>query len=500
MLFLLVLSVLGGCGGGSASPPPAVLPAEENPVLPPDVPFGAYVYQDTFRPGAPVLEFGESVRVGADVAPPAEALSAAGARGGAALSRGNVRDGVSASDVVEYVRTAARHNTSARSVSGLATYPDTQTMVVSLAEGPHTRGGSTRFARLTRHAVAILNTALPFGRQIRFDAHLKPGNTSGSGISGEILVHFIPKTDPLYPEGADPLELGRGNPNYYVKDQTAPAWEVSESGILYSKVILDPELVGSLSDADVVTVLLHELLHAMGFASHTDSRRFDSVMNDVGFYHGIAPRALIFPIDREGLLAAYTRFRPGASPGEIDAESLGPWSETSFHLRGDLDTGAGGVAFGVAFRNGLPQPWAFGPKPATTLGDNPSLSGSVTWRGALVGVTPAGRGVVGDSSLTLRMEDFRGELAFTEMRFESGATWSDGDLRYVVRVEEPGDIFRRADSEYRTIELPGGRGTGYQWSGKELGTITGAFFGARHEGMGGVLERHDISAAFGGKR
>ena len=36
--------------------------------------------------------------------------------------------------------------------------------------------------------------------------------------------------------------------------------------------------------------------------------------------------------------------------------------------------------------------------------------------------------------------------------------------------------------------------------GGDIGEVTGAFFGPRHEGMGGVLERHDLSAAFGGKR
>ncbi len=214
---------------------------------------------------------------------------------------------------------------------------------------------------------------------------------------------------------------------------------------------------------------------------------------------GFIPGRSRGPCDRDGLLAAYSRFPPGVKPEEISAETLKPWSDTSFHLRGDLGIGSGEVSFGVAFRNGLPQPWAMGPKPATILYDNPVLPGSVTWRGALVGVTPSGGGVVGDASLTLDMGDFLGELDFTGMRFESGATWGDGDLRYAIRADDLGNTFHRADTEYRIVELSGNR-TGYPWSGKDLGTVTGAFFGPRHEGMGGVLERHDLSAAFGGKR
>ena len=37
-------------------------------------------------------------------------------------------------------------------------------------------------------------------------------------------------------------------------------------------------------------------------------------------------------------------------------------------------------------------------------------------------------------------------------------------------------------------------------AGGDAGTVTGAFFGASHEGMGGVLVRDDLRAGFGGSR
>ena len=493
---VLILAALWGCGGGGGGPLPLpeTGPATESSGLPPGFPVNAYLWTDTFRPGSPVMEFGGSVHVGADVATAADALVASGGRNGVTLSRGTVRDGMGAEDVVRYLRVAASHNLAAGRVTGLATFPETPVPTVILVAGKETRNNDTRFARLTADAVRILNAALPFERQIRFSPHMVPEADGGAFLGrdlGEIWVQFIPKRHPVYPGDADPDELGRARVSYYVRDETAETREVSEDGAGYSTVIVDSEAVASFTDPEVLHVLIHELLHAVGFVSHTDSRDFDSTLS-VGYFPGTRPRGLIHPIDREGLLAAYSRLEPGTAPEDISAETLGPWAETSFHLRGDLGIGAGEIAFGVAFRNGLAQPWAFGPKPESALGHNPALSGSSTWIGALLGITPSGRGVAGDSSLRLDMESLSGQLAFTGMRYDGGGTWGDGDLHYAVRAADNG--FRRADAEFVRA------GPGYEWSGKDLGTVTGVFFGARHEGMGGVLERHDLSAAFGGRR
>lgn len=49
------------------------------------------------------------------------------------------------------------------------------------------------------------------------------------------------------------------------------------------------------------------------------------------------------------------------------------------------------AAFGVALRNGLTRPWAFGPEPFASLADNTALSGMVSSFGTWSGVRP-GRG------------------------------------------------------------------------------------------------------------
>ena len=138
----------------------------------------------------------------------------------------------------------------------------------------------------------------------------------------------------------------------------------------------------------------------------------------------------------------------------------------------------GEVSFGVAFRNGLAQPWASGPEPPMDLAQNGGLSGSAAWSGALLGVTPSGEVVVGDSSLDVNLANLGGQLDFTGMEFDGGGRWGDGDLGYSVEV----------------------RGNTFFQTGGDAGEVTGAFFGPRHEGMGGVIERSDLSAGFGGKR
>ena len=60
----------------------------------------------------------------------------------------------------------------------------------------------------------------------------------------------------------------------------------------------------------------------------------------------------------------------------------------------------------------------------------------------------------------------------------TGATWGDGDLGYAIAVH--GNTFRD--------------------TGGDAGRLTGSFTGISHEGVAGILERTDLTAAFGGVR
>ena len=133
-------------------------------------------------------------------------------------------------------------------------------------------------------------------------------------------------------------------------------------------------------------------------------------------------------------------------------------------------------------------PWASGPAPDTALVENPRLAGTVRWSGRLLGLTPAAEAVAGGADLAVHLESLEGNLNFTGLEYwpegaapgavGTGAMWRDGDLGY--RVEVRGNTFLRASGD--------------------AGTVTGAFFGPEHEGMGGVIAREDLAAGFGGIR
>ena len=185
-------------------------------------------------------------------------------------------------------------------------------------------------------------------------------------------------------------------------------------------------------------------------------------------------------IDTDALYALYTRFFHESGRKRYDPNELGPWTDVSFHLRGDMD----GVSFGASSRNGLIQPWAHGPGPSTNL----SGMGSASWTGRLLGFTSESESLAGAADLTISLATLSGRVDFTGLEHwgvnaapgpvGSGRTWNDGDLSYSVVV----------------------RGNTFTQTGGDAGEVTGAFFGAGHEGMGGVVERSDMSAGFGGTR
>ena len=177
-------------------------------------------------------------------------------------------------------------------------------------------------------------------------------------------------------------------------------------------------------------------------------------------------------------------------PGTTPRTSRKSW-ETGRTPRctcGAIDIEDGEIAFGAALRNGLSQPWATGPSPHTNLEDNPALSGTVSWAGRLIGLTPDAEAVAGAADLSVDLATLTGMVEFAGLEQwaanaapgapGTGATWDDGDLRYDIEV----------------------RGNTFVQTAGDAGTVTGAFFGPAHEGMGGVLERDDLSAGFGGKR
>ena len=225
------------------------------------------------------------------------------------------------------------------------------------------------------------------------------------------------------------------------------------------------------------TVIVHELLHALGIQGHVDSIEFpDSVMGTSGDFFP-NPGFTIHRIDREVLQIMYMSQRTRTY------NDWDEWSDTSLHLVGRSEDDF--VHFGVALFNGLPQPWARGRLPDSALADNRELTGRVSWDGLLLGFSGPSP-VAGD----VRLEVMLSRLAAPQdLKFR--------DIYFVNRFESEGPDrwFPTRNLDYKVaIE-----GNGF-WHSSDEGHITGAFLGPEHEGMGGTIKRTDLVGAFGGTR
>lgn len=106
----------------------------------------------------------------------------------------------------------------------------------------------------------------------------------------------------------------------------------------------------------------------------------------------------------------------------------------------------------------------------------------------MLGLMQAAETAAGAAELTIDPATLSGTVDFTALEHwaahqppgavGTGTLWRAGDLGYRLQV----------------------RGHTFVDTGGDDGTVTGAFFGPVHEGMGGVLVRDDLSAGFGGKR
>ncbi len=295
------------------------------------------------------------------------------------------------------------------------------------------------------------------------------------GLDGRYYTSGVERADTLYLEFVSAHDYRRG------EGSAAVAYTLDE-GVSYIQFN-----VGSVSysrDDETTTLLAHELMHALPDFSHV-SPEFATILEGTGAIHDHQqngqrqPLSLLYPVDREALRAFY-----GRSYGSSGFTTLGPWESTSLHLTGRTFY----AAFGVALRNDYAEPWAYGLRPSTDLAANSRLQGSASWRGILVGMTPAAEAVAGDAAIDVTLATMQGRAAFTDLESwasgrrpgdaGTGAEWLDGDLAYSISV----------------------RGNTFRQTAGDAGRLTGVFVGRDHEGATGTLERTDLTAAFGATR
>ena len=426
-----------------------------------------------------------TIHVGADVAAPADALQQAALHGETRVFHGSVQDGIGAAEVIAYLQADATSLQNPEEEDGMSVDLIPEGLLLRFGPVPPTvrlaDGTPPALTDETVRVVQAINAALPIDWQLEVNRDRAPAGTV-TPSEGEILVVFAREEDwPL--EAAPPIDenIGLAEPLFAVVptgDPDAP-FRIEIGG---GRVFVDHTRTEGLERLGVIA---HELIHLLG-RSHVDPDRFPRTIMVGGGSEELSAH-ILHPLDREALLAVYDLLEPGTTPSDI-AEELGDWSDTSLHIRGAVDIEGGEIAFGVALRNGLSQPWASGPSPHTHLEDNPALSGTVSWAGRLLGLTPDAEAVAGEADLSVDLATLTGTVEFTGLEqwaanaapgaLGTGTTWNDGDLRYGIEI----------------------RGNTFVQTAGDAGTVTGAFFGPAHEGMGGVLEHDKLSAGFGGKR
>ena len=364
--------------------------------------------------------------------------------------------------------------------------------------------------------------------------------------------------------GADISETARPGPNVIRADLEADHLEGSGTGgygAINIKPHFDPRSDRFNRDEAYDTwIIRHELLHALGmtgggscreefgancnfstsenielqhFYSHVPTFKFpESSMAYASprnrEEHGLAQ------IDGETIQALYTNlhdqghsWRQGGAveirPDDLSPEALGPWDDFVVRYSGrfspEIDysydrsrcwaatcyEGSVAPSFGVDWRNGMARPWAHGEVTGPSFADAVTvgwLSGIATWQGEMFGFTPAQEAVRGDSAIVVDLAaldggdpyevdlgTLTGRAAFTAIEHwnagsmpgapRTGARWNDGDLHYSLALT--------ANNYLRS-------------NGGDQGYVSGRFVGDRHEGAVGILERHDLTAAFGAMR
>ena len=459
---------LAACGGGG--PGPVVTPPDMRD--PPVRSLPALPLQRAQDAGnAPILYIGSNLHVGADVAPAPNTLRHAARHGDIAVSHGNLADGIGRDELINYLEhdlTFSRYL--------ILPYP----VIPRIESGPPTvriaQGTPEPMRDETIRAVQFINAALPHDWQMQVsDTPAIPGTAPPT--DSDILIQFLPREDwPEQPDHNNAVGLSFDN---------GITLEVVDGEYLitarWGRVLVDHTRV---SGRDRMVTLLHEIIHALG-RHHPDPALFPHTI----MVQSVRSRDnhILYPLDREALLAWYSRLRRGASLPPL-SDDFGPWSDTSTHLLGKFSSRGQDVSFGVALRNGLAQPWATGPAPLTNLADTAALSGTASWSGRLLGFTPDAEPVAGAAALNIALDTLDGDLDFISLEFwnageapgaaGSGTLWNDGYLSYDIEV----------------------RGNTFTRTGGDDGIVTGAFLGTEHQAMGGTLQRDDLSAAFGGSR
>ena len=460
---LVVLLV--GCGGGGGSTSSGMIRPDTPDAEPPPTEISGFLYRPEHASQSPRL----NEMIGTPfLSPPLEALSqttwhesSASHVGSVPIWTGIVADGTSRTELISYLS------------ADIAASDGTLNRFVSPPVVHFSANASAEDVDATLQAIQHINESLPPDWQLR----VSNTPTAKQG-AGEILMMFEDTTSWT---GRVPASCHSAIACADVQTYTNPTGAIRGATVFVNQ--------GRRDDSMYVAWLAHELMHTLG-RRHADPQRFPQSIMVPEENLGLVV-TILDTLDRDALFAVYDMLEAGDTSSVL-YESLDAWESESFHVMTGYLFGedlSSNVSFGVADRNDRQSAWVLGTRSPTALNSNPSLVGSASWDGRMLGMTPSARIVAGDAGLVIDLDTLTGDLAFTGLEqwaehtnpgeVGTGTRWGDGNLRYDIELRD--SIF-------------------WQTGIGDTGVVTGQIIGTDHQAMGGTLERSDVTAAFGGLR
>ena len=330
---------------------------------------------------------------------------------------------------------------------------------------------SEQEVELVHHAVALINRELPHHSHLRI----------GSRVSHNVDVDDIPDEN-IYINFTTRIEgrhAGVATSQSISDDKVEGIFEPTRYIRAAQVDVLPFETQGGDPYSRTLHTLLHELLHALHVSGHPPLQQFpDSIMAATDGVYSDAGRHRDFsrlPKIDAGALRAALNIRPG-NKDYTDFENNAEWDDDSYNLFLEFDM----MSLGVEHINDVAVPWTRGIRPSAP----PSYTGTMTYEGDLIGLTPAVDTVLGDTRIDVDMRDLTGEAEFTNLEVWMRETddappqseqWNEGELAYDLKI-------------YRNF---------IRSIGGDEGTVIGEFYGSAHQGVAGSVERADLTAAFG---
>ena len=308
LVSIALVTVLSGCGGSSMTSDPMQYPGPTGPPQYPEPTGPTRVTlperNHTHAMHAPISALAGKLHVGPDIAPAPSALTRLADHDNTRIYAGPVRDSTPVSEMLSYLEMTAQ---SPQQISLRTSETPAVVMI--------TAGAQAELRPYVARAVQLVNVTLP--RAARMTMIAEPGPTYDDPevfTPGRIPIGYGPGTEI---GGVAYYGTADGRRTYAYILITRPTYEA---------------VVNATNERDrheatdqLMAILVHELLHAIGAENHQDTTIHPNTL--MGTSARINPEHVLFPIDRDVLAASHTVIRPVGTREEV-AMDLGAWNET----------------------------------------------------------------------------------------------------------------------------------------------------------------------------